>query len=443
MHLRVIFLLFALAWLAGPRAHAEVSRESFYSREISNEAFKKDLKREAKAQQVSPETLLRALPRTTASSMFRRKGFPTSITYSPRIYSFQHGLTYFLPRSLPRTGSGARCLVFLHGGGDETNTYETAQAVAENYLMDFVPLAEAFRTILVFPSSSIGWSTHAPLLLRDLLEDMRRELPCDQDRIYLGGHSMGGMGIVREATYMTDLFAGIYSAASGPRDENISETLLLPYFNTSFYQFNGMRDEFTTFLPAVLKVDALMKRLSGKYEMPNPYHLLVTPADHSQTHDVMRKIFAWHLEKDIAPVRNLYSSKVFAYFWFYPGYDFPGLSIPPIPANHAGGRMKWLEALEMKEGGDGSGRSAARAEMHGNRIEITVPEDGLVTKFRVYLSKKLVNFRKLIVIRVNGQVAYTGFAKPSIETMVRIAREKEDHSFLFDAEVDVPVPERK
>lgn len=102
----------------------------------------------------------------------------------------------------------------LHGSG--ALKFDLAKLKADPYLKTFQPVVDR-GVIVVAPLSAQQWQ--APAVL-DLLDRLEAELAVDPERVYLGGHSMGGSGTWR----ILDASPGRFAAAVPVSGGNVPPT---------------------------------------------------------------------------------------------------------------------------------------------------------------------------------------------------------------------------
>lgn len=349
-------------------------------------------------------------------------------------YGTRHAVLYYIPNSIDLSSSTElfRSLVFLHGGGESTATYKTAKEVAKSYLGDYLKYAERSKTILVFPSSSIGWNAPTRFFLRELLLKMRTDLPIDSNQIVVSGHSMGGMGLTREGNYLADLFSGIEPLSAGTVDGYAKEDWLKAYFNVQYTHINGKLDHFKQFDPDMKKVENKIRKLTLELGLPSKFKYM----QHAGNHNPNMAMTFRELDALFESKRNLYQKNIFGSFYFINkkfenfGYDLSNLEIS---------RYFWIEALDCANKPVNTANfSTFDAEISGNEVSIKTTEDisGL-KKLRVNLSRKMVDFNKPVKIIWDGKTVYSGNVKRSLKKTVEIARRHADPNYLFDTYIDI------
>ena len=129
-------------------------------------------------------------------------------------YQQQPPLEYFtiLPEGFdPQTDPERKLptLIYLHGSGARRYNIDTIQQ--DNFYDRIRPLTER-GIMVVVPLSKTRWQAAA---LNELLDRMLAEQPADPDRIYLGGHSMGGSGTWNALRHIPQRFAAAVPVAGG------------------------------------------------------------------------------------------------------------------------------------------------------------------------------------------------------------------------------------
>ncbi|HZC80942.1 MAG TPA: hypothetical protein VE222_04360, partial [Nitrospiraceae bacterium] len=71
-----------------------------------------------------------------------------------------------------------------------------------------------------------------------------------------------------------------------------------------------------------------------------------------------------------------------------------------------------------------------------NRIEIQVDR---VQRYSLFLNEQLLDSSKPLVVLTNGQVSFEGPVTPSLETLLRQARLRQDSSQLFPIHLAIQV----
>jgi hypothetical protein len=74
-----------------------------------------------------------------------------------------------------------------------------------------------------------------------------------------------------------------------------------------------------------------------------------------------------------------------------------------------------------------------------NRIEVSAER---VRRYSMFLNDRLVDISKPVTVLTNGQVSFTGMVTPSLETLLRQARLRQDPREFFSVQLTITVPNR-
>jgi hypothetical protein len=75
--------------------------------------------------------------------------------------------------------------------------------------------------------------------------------------------------------------------------------------------------------------------------------------------------------------------------------------------------------------------------VEANRIEVSAER---VRRYSIFLNDHLVDFAKPVTVLTNGQVSFTGVVTPSLETLLRQARVRQDPRELFSVQLTITIP---
>ncbi len=411
--------------------------ERFYDSSVTDQELIEELRAHP-----DPKAFLSNLVRERPSSRFSKIGRIGSFDFVPQAFGTRFALNYYVPkaaysaRSAIRDNRNARgglpVMVLLHGGGASTASYESAKRVSVMYLSDFLDFSEKTGTIILAPSSSIGWNLHTSVLLSEMLAMARAELPMDPDRVVLFGHSMGAMGITRALPFLVGEFSAFFATAAGTQPEYARPHHLLTYFNTSYYHLNGENDDFTNFKPAMLAVERKVRGLEAKLRRRSGFDLEFHPGNHDYPLSQVNRVLTGLIKLK----RDLHRKRIFPFFY---GVDYLGTgdSSPSVQVRRTG--YLWVEGLGEPETIGSAKEAVLDVSYSGpNQIDVQVNRDEIGFKgLRIYLSQERIDFARPIEIRVNGRVTFNDYARPSLERLIRAARERKDHRFLFEDWVDI------
>jgi hypothetical protein len=377
----------------------------------------------------SLEKKLRNLKPTKTSKVFKTRGSIASFVYEPKTYRERHKIFYYVPETFNfvRYPAGIPALVFLHGGGLSTSTHEGAERVASSYFRDLLPIIKDLEMIAIFPSSSVGWGNNTRMLLRELNPIVRSELPVDPDRMVLSGHSMGGMGITRQAHHLIDQFSSFLPMAAGMQRWARKPRNLATYFDTTFVHINGENDHFRSFKRRSLRVEEKISKLESAFGIKSGYELFF----HDGGHNYDKNLFKNQLQKLTQKKRNLYDKEIFPIADRFVDYQFRD---QPKYKDFLSGTYKWLEVSKWhKTSNDPHEAIDYRARIEDNLIVLRMDKNAKKTikELKIYLSDRMIDYSKQVFLMLNGRLIYGGYPKRDYELMYKLAQEKKDHRFLF------------
>ena len=310
-------------------------------------------------------------------------------------------------------------ILCLHGAG----------FTGESYLERWVPRLED-RYILACPTIIMGawWTRFGEDLTLTILQSVSVEYHVDPDRIFLTGMSNGGIGAWIIGMHHADLFAGIAPMASGLDDA------LFPFVenlaNTPVYLIHGAEDQV---MPVQLSRDLVqeMKRRG----VPHLYreHDLTHP--HAGGHFFPRQelplLITWFDQQRRTPLPRKISIVRDA--------------THPMPLSWA--RIDSTEQIaafteNLIDSRDEFITGMIYATLN---VEIVRPNTIEVNAFRVkrytlFLNDALVDFSQPIVVKTNGVKSFEGMVRPSIETLLKEARQRADVHILYSAKITINLP---
>jgi pimeloyl-ACP methyl ester carboxylesterase len=331
------------------------------------------------------------------------------------------GRAYPLAISIPLTyqpSKGYGLVVCLHGAGFTGDEYlERWQArLGDDYLL----------ACPTYPSGA--WFTRgAEDLVLATIQHVRRRYHVDPDRIFLTGMSNGGIGAWLIGMHDASLFAGIAPMASG------LDTVLMPFLanlrNTPIYMIHGATDH-------VMPVE-LSRSISRELAVLGYPHVY---REHQREHPIagghyfpkeeLPDLVAWFnsrrreaLPARLTVVRD--ASHFQAFNWLRLE------STDPIAA--------FTEDLVDKHDERITRREYAKLDASiagANRIEVKTER---VQRYSVFLNDQLIDVSKPLTVLTNGHVSFEGAVTPSVETLLRQARLRQDPRQLFPIHLTILV----
>ena len=331
------------------------------------------------------------------------------------------GQTYPLSLFIPPTYQASKAyplVVCLHGFGFTGEEYlERWRArLGEDYL-------------LVCPTYPSGaWFTRrAEELVLETIRQIGRRYHIDHGRIFLTGMSNGGIGAWLIGMHHAPLFAGLAPMASGLDD------VLMPFLanlrNTPVYIIHGAKDQ-------VMPVD-LSRSIVRELDVlgyPYVYH------EHQREHPMagghyfpreeLPDLVAWFNRQRREPLpTHLTVVRDGSHFH---AFDWVRLdATDPIAA--------FSEDLVDKRDERIKRRVYARLDVSisgSNRIEVKAEH---VQRYSVFLNEQLIDFSKPLMVVTNGNLSFEGTVIPSVETLLRQARLRQDPDRLFSVQLTIAI----
>jgi pimeloyl-ACP methyl ester carboxylesterase len=331
------------------------------------------------------------------------------------------GRVYHLALSVPLTYQPAKeygLVVCLHGAGF------TGEAYLERWQARL-----GGEYVLACPTVPMGaWFTRgAEELVLATIRSVQRRYHIDPDRIFLTGMSNGGIGVWVIGMHQAPLFAGLAPMASG------LDNVLLPFLanlrSTPVYIIHGAKDEV---MPVELS-RSITKELTGLgypfvYREHDREHPMA--GGHYFPKEELPELVNWFnaqrrnpLPTTVTVVRE--ASHLQPFGWVR--ID----ATDPIAA--------FSEDLISKRDDLIKRRAYARLDafiVAPNRIEVQVDR---VQRYSLFLNEQLIDSSKPLVVLTNGQVSFEGVVTPSLETLLRQARLRQDARQLFPIHLAIQV----
>ncbi len=310
-------------------------------------------------------------------------------------------------------------IVCLHGAG----------FTGESYLERWVPRLDD-RYILACPTISMGvwWTRFGEDLTLATLRAIQSEYHIDPNRVFLTGMSNGGIGAWIIGMHYPDRFAGLAPMASGIDD------VLFPFVenlkNTPVYVIHGVEDRI---MPVQLSRD-LVKQL-GRHEIIHTYREHEWTHPHAGGHFFPRQelpaLMKWFdkqkrtimpkkvfLVRDATHLRPMHWARIDA-------TD----RIAAFTEHLIDSRDEWIT---------GRVYATLHAELASpNHIAVKTTR---VRRYTLFFNQELVDFSRPILVETNGEQSFHGVLRPTIETLLREARHRADHTVLYSSRPSIDVP---
>ncbi|MEK7469075.1 MAG: alpha/beta hydrolase-fold protein [Planctomycetota bacterium] len=245
--------------------------------------------------------------------------------------------------------------------------------------------------------------------LHMLIDEMKATYPIDTNRIYVAGHSMGGYGSWGMGGHHPDLFAAVGPCASAPivRYENgrvlYHEPGCLENFKNTWVRFYNCPDDPQVPVHGSRYADAKFKEWGYTYE----YHEY-QGIGHGYPPDSLGPIVEWMLAK----TRNAYPRQL---IW--------------MPTRKYRPYSYWLSIEEIP--GTAGERCRIEGEIKDNVVDVKFTKFN--PKVTVWLNEQLVDFKKPVIIKINGTEKFNGMMAPSFEVALESAVQRNDYNMVFTA----------
>lgn len=328
-----------------------------------------------------------------------------------------HQLSLFVPQTY-QSAKGYGLVVCLHGAGFSGEAYlERWQSrLGEDYL-------------LACPSYPAGaWFTRkAEELVLATIRLVQRRYHVDPDRIFLTGMSNGGIGAWLIGMQHAPRFAGIAPMASGLDD------VLMPFLanlrTTPVYIIHGAKDQ-------VMPVE-LSRAIARELEAIGYSHVY---REHQREHPMagghyfpreeLSDLVAWFngqrrnpMPTTVTMVREASHFQPFGWVRIDATDAIAAFSDDLISKRDELTRKKRYARLDA-------------TVTAPNRIEV---ETGLVQRYTLFLNDQLVDLAKPVTVVTNKRLSFEGIVTPTVETLLRQARLRQDARQLYSAQVAVQV----
>jgi pimeloyl-ACP methyl ester carboxylesterase len=331
------------------------------------------------------------------------------------------GEAYDLALFVPLTYQVAKSyglVVCLHGAGFTGEAYlERWQArLGDDY-------------VLACPTTPMGaWFTRgAEELVLATIRSVQRRYHIDPDRIFLTGMSNGGIGAWVIGMHNAPLFAGIAPMASG------LDNVLLPFLanlrSTPIYIIHGAKDQV---MPVELSrtITEELTRLGYPFVYREHDREHPVAGGHYFPREELPELVAWlnsqrrnPLPTSVTVVREASHFQPFG--WVRIDATDPIAAFSEDLVSKRDDRIKRREYARL----DASIVAPNRIEVRAERVQ----------RYSLFLNEQLVDSTKPLVVLTNGQVSFEGSMTPSLETLLRQARLRQDPGQLFPIHLAIQV----
>jgi len=329
------------------------------------------------------------------------------------------GRAYPLALSIPPNYQPSKeygLVVCLHGAGFSGDAYldRWKGRLGDEYL-------------LACPTYVAGaWFTRqAEDLVLATIQYVRRLYHVDPDRIFLTGMSNGGIGTWLIGMHHAPLFAGIAPMASGLDD------VLMPFLanlmNTPVYMIHGAKDQV---MPVELSRSISRELTALGYPHVYREHQGEHPmaGGHYFPREELPELVAWFNKQRRNPfpstvrlVREASHFQPFGWVRIDGTDEIAAFSDDLISKRDALTRSKQYAKFEA-------------SIVTPNRIEVATKR---VRRYSLFLNGQLIDISKPLTILTDGQLSFEGTVTPSLNTLLRQARLRQDPHQLYPIQVTI------
>lgn len=329
----------------------------------------------------------------------------------------QYPLSLFIPPTYQASKAYA-LVICLHGFG----------FTGEEYLERWRPrLAEDY--LLACPSYPSGaWFTRrAEELVLETVRQVAHRYHVDPDRVFLTGMSNGGIGTWLIGMHHAPLFAGLAPMASGLDD------VLMPFLanlrSTPVYIIHGAKDQ-------VMPVDLSRSIARELDKLGYPYVYREHQREHPMAgghyfpREELPDLVAWFnrqrrepLPTSLTVVRD--GSHFQPFNWVRLDATDPIAAFSDDLVDKRDERIKRRVYARL-----GASITAS------NRIEIKAEH---VQRYTLFLNEQLIDVSKPLTVVTNGRLSFEGTVTPSVETLLRQARLRQDPERLFSVHLTIDI----
>ena len=334
------------------------------------------------------------------------------------------GRAYPLALSVPLNYQPSKeygLVVCLHGAGFSGDAYleRWKGRLGDEYL-------------LACPTYAAGaWFTRqAEDLVLATIQYVRHRYHVDPDRTFLTGMSNGGIGTWLIGMHHAPLFAGIAPMASGL--DNVLMPFLANLMNTPVYMIHGVKDQV---MPVELSrsISRELTALGYPHVYREHQHEHPMAGGHYFPREELPELVAWFNKQRRNPfpntvrlVREASHFQPFGWVRIDATDEIAAFSDDLISKRDALTRSKQYAKLEA-------------SIVTPSRIEVATKR---VRRYSLFLNGRLIDVSKPLTILTDGQLSFEGTVTPSLTTLLRQARLRQEPHQLYPIHVTISVQKR-
>lgn len=284
-------------------------------------------------------------------------------------------------------------VIALHGGSRGVGDPNQIMGLMGNYFLSKKCIVAAPKV----PPEAIFAEPISAKFVREIIWEVSKNYNVDLDRVYVTGHSLGGVGAWYMPVVMGDMLAATSTAAGNA--PAVSDYELL--YNFPVFVVHGSTDIQVT-PEANRKTAATIKEIpqENKRDGLFVYHEITTkdPRGHALPMETIKLMAKWKLKFR----RDPYPKRVIC---VAPTNIAVGETPEPM------GRSYWCELLQHGWKAKADGRY-----LGDNKFEFDV--SGNPTNMTLYLTDDMVDLDKPVIVTVNGRTVHEGRVKRSAKFLL-------------------------
>tara|TARA_Y100000588_G_scaffold73415_1_gene75954 strand:+ start:6196 stop:7497 length:1302 start_codon:yes stop_codon:yes gene_type:complete len=325
-----------------------------------------------------------------------------------RVVSGKYVSPYVFRKVGKKPANGWPLFIAMHGGGNAPKALNDQQwKVMQRYYRDHAEKGGYLYLALRAPTDE--WNGFYTGYVYPLIAKLIRQFlvfeEVDANKVFVMGYSHGGYGAFAIGPKMADRFAAIHSSAAASTDGESSPKNLR---NTTFTFMIGERDTAYGRLKRCVAFDKAIKELRGNRRDVYPVRMF------------LKKGFGHGGLPDRDQIADMYTAV----------RDPVPKTLVWEPTDTVVRRFAWLEIPSPAK------KQLVEASCDGNRIEMKLTN---VEALNLYLDERLVDFRKPVIVRVNGVEVVNRLLAPSISTLCRTLEERGDPELAFTVKGPLPL----
>lgn len=345
----------------------------------------------------------------------------TELSFGYTAQAFPKNEIYWAEAKGARPGQPVPLVCALHGGGRGVGNGSQAmggygQPFAGKGCYVFAPTVPGPDYVFAHPMSE--------KFCRNFIHEISREVPVDFDRIYVVGHSLGGVGAWAFGARMPDFWAATVSGAGNPPGIVNDDYEYL--FNTPLFIHHSTKD---IQVPPDLNQAAEKHIAAIQPPLRNCQFVWYEAGDgrsHGYPPSVPQQYEPWVL----AQRRDMYPKRVVAMCPIARSKDAHGNV--DYPGTETENDTFWVGIRGLA-----AGHAKVDATLAGPN-HVSAKAEGVATLV-IYVSDEFLDLDRPVKVEVNGAVRFEKIVPRSAEFLARHIEKSDDRGRFFSGEIAIPL----